>query len=72
MLASSGCCAPNITCIPSLQSPDVVIDIVVTVHKAKISVMEHINPFDGAMLALLSLADPDLQTELDPEIDIKL
>lgn len=43
-----------------------------TVHKAKLSAMEHIKPFDGAMLALLSLSDPDLQTKLDPEIDITL
>lgn len=61
------CCGQNITRVPLLQSPDITITTMATVYKAKVSVIEHIKAFDRAMLALLSLVYPDLQTELDPE-----
>lgn len=69
MSASSGCCGPNTTCVPSLQSPDVAMAKAAPVHEAELSAIEHIKPSHGEMLTLSSLSDPDLRTELDPETD---
>lgn len=69
MSASSGCCGPRTTCVPTLQAPDVAMATVPPLHEVELSAREHIKPSDGAMLALSSLSDPDLRTELDPETD---
>ena len=69
ILVSLDCCGPNTTCGPPLQSSDANMAALSPIHETADPALEHIKPLDGAMLALSWSSDPDLRTELDPEID---
>lgn len=68
-LASSDCCGPRTTCVPTLPSPDVYMATSPPLHETEPPAPEHINTSKKAMLAPSSSSDPDLRTELDPETD---
>lgn len=69
IVASSDCCGPNTTCVSPLQASDVDMVTMPPIQETVDSAPEHIKPPDGAMLASPWSSDPDLRTELDPEID---